>query len=48
MIKGMNHVLKAAPMDRAENAKTYSDASLPLMPEFVTVVKNFVLNKVKK
>jgi hypothetical protein len=33
VIEGMNHVLKHAPADRAANVATYSDPSLPLVPD---------------
>jgi len=33
LIDGMNHVLKTAPADRAQNAATYSNPDLPIVPE---------------
>ena len=38
----MNHILKNAPADRAENFKTYSNPTLPLTPGLATVIANFV------
>jgi len=42
VIPGMNHVLKDAPADRAANTATYKDAKLPLKPEFVTGMVDFI------
>jgi uncharacterized protein len=42
LIDGMNHVLKLAPADRAANAATYGDPSLPLAPGLVDAVATFV------
>jgi hypothetical protein len=42
LIDGMNHVLKLAPADRAANAATYNDPSLPLAPGLVDAVANFI------
>ena len=42
VIPGMNHILKEAPADRAQNIATYSKPDLPLKPELVTAVVNFV------
>ncbi len=33
MVEEMNHVLKRAPLDPEEQAASYSDPSLPVMPE---------------
>jgi pimeloyl-ACP methyl ester carboxylesterase len=33
LIEGMNHVLKTAPADRAQNAATYSNPDLPIVPD---------------
>ena len=38
----MNHILKNAPEDRAENAKTYNDPTLPLTPGLATAIAEFV------
>ena len=41
--EGVNHVLKVAPPDRAGNAATYSDPTLPLAPGVVDDVAGFIL-----
>lgn len=46
IIKGMNHILKEAPADEAANIATYSKPDLPLKPELVTSVVEFI-NKLK-
>lgn len=42
IIEGMNHVLKVAPADKAANAKTYTDPSLPLAPGVVEAITGFI------
>lgn len=42
VISGMNHVLKAAPEDRAGNLATYSDPSLPLADDVIRRIRQFV------
>jgi alpha-beta hydrolase superfamily lysophospholipase len=42
LIDGMNHILRAAPLDRAANAATYSNPSLPLKPELMPALIDFV------
>jgi len=42
LLPGVNHILKAAPTDRAANMATYADPSLPLAPGVVDAVANFV------
>lgn len=42
VIPGMNHVLKEAPEDRQQNLATYNKPDLPLKPEFVTTMVNFI------
>lgn len=42
IISGMNHILKRAPSDRAANFATYNDADLPIAPELVEVVADFL------
>jgi len=39
----VNHVLKPAPADRAANVATYMDPALPLAPDVVEAVANFML-----
>lgn len=41
--EGVNHVLKTAPADRAANAATYRDATLPLAPGVAEAVAAFIL-----
>ncbi len=43
-MEGMNHVLKAAPTDRAGNLATYADPSRPLHEELLPAVQQFILN----
>lgn len=45
IIEGMNHVLKEAPLDRSENVATYDDPSLPLHPELMLAIVQFIRNK---
>ena len=42
VVTGMNHILKEAPADRAQNAATYNNPSLPLKPELVNAIVDFV------
>jgi pimeloyl-ACP methyl ester carboxylesterase len=42
IIDGMNHVLKQAPTDKAGNSATYNQPELPLKPEFLTEVIDFI------
>jgi pimeloyl-ACP methyl ester carboxylesterase len=42
LIRGMNHVLKKAPEDRAANLATYADPSLPLHPRLVREIEDFI------
>lgn len=41
--EGVNHLLKTAPVDRAANAATYADPTLPLAPGIVDDVAEFIL-----
>lgn len=47
IIPNMNHVLKEAPADKEKNKETYNQPDLPLKPEFVTAIINFI-NKTAK
>jgi uncharacterized protein len=40
--KGMNHILKEAPEDRAANLATYMDPDLPLHPDLAEKIEDFV------
>ncbi len=42
LINGMNHVLKDAAIDRAENIKTYTNPDLPLAKGMIETVVKFV------
>jgi pimeloyl-ACP methyl ester carboxylesterase len=42
IIPGMSHILKAGPADKEQNFATYNQPDLPLKPEFVAVVIDFV------
>jgi pimeloyl-ACP methyl ester carboxylesterase len=43
IIQGMNHVLRVAPPDRAQNIETYNDPTLPLDPQAVSTIADFLL-----
>lgn len=45
LIDGMNHILKAAPADRAKNMATYAQADLALHPELLAAIVNFISAK---
>lgn len=42
LIEGMNHVLKAAPADRAANTATYGNPDLPLAPGLADAIAAFI------
>jgi pimeloyl-ACP methyl ester carboxylesterase len=42
VIEGMNHVLKAVPADRARQAASYSDPTLPVVPQLIEEVAAFI------
>lgn len=42
LISGMNHVLKEAPIDREKNLATYRQPDLPLKPELITGMVDFI------
>jgi len=42
-LPGVNHVLNAAPADRAQNLAAYADPNRPLAPEVVEAVAAFVI-----
>ena len=43
VIKGMNHILKPAVLQRMPNLATYSNPDLPLHKELATVITDFIL-----
>ena len=45
IIKGMNHILKEADLDRAKNIQTYNLPELPLKPELITSILKFINDK---
>jgi hypothetical protein len=45
-IPNMNYVLKDAPADKDKNMETYTQPDLPIKPELVTGVVDFI-NKLK-
>ncbi|MCP4610593.1 MAG: alpha/beta hydrolase [Planctomycetes bacterium] len=42
LIKGMNHILKDAPLDQAANVATYSNPDLPLSADFLNALMGFI------
>ena len=42
IVRGMNHILKDAPLDKEQNYATYKDPTLPLNQEMVTAVISFI------
>ena len=42
-LEGVNHVLRIAPADRAANAATYNNATLPLAPGIADAAASFIL-----
>ncbi len=47
IVDGMNHVLKAAPLDRTQNIAAYTDPSLPVVPRVIEEIAAFI-NGLKK
>jgi fermentation-respiration switch protein FrsA (DUF1100 family) len=44
VIQNMNHIFKEATLDRQANFQTYNQSELPIKPELVKVISEFVLN----
>jgi hypothetical protein len=42
IIEGMNHILKVAPDDKEENTKTFFNPKLPLHPDLIPAIVEFV------
>ena len=42
IIEGMNHVLKAVPLDPEQQNASYSDPTLPVVPELVDGISQFI------
>ncbi len=47
LIEGMNHVFKAVPSDRGKQVASYSDPTLPVVPELTNEISRFI-HKAKK
>jgi uncharacterized protein len=45
IIENMNHIFKEAEADRTKNIQTYSNSKLPLIPELIPTIVNFINNK---
>ena len=45
LIDSMNHILKIAPIDRQQNQATYNIPTLPLAPELLPKIVNFINRK---
>lgn len=45
IIDGMNHILRDAPSDRQANYATYSEPALPLSPQVVPTIADFLLHQ---
>jgi uncharacterized protein len=48
LIEGMNHVLKEVPMDLAQQQASYSDPSLPLVPQLLEQIHAFVIGSERR
>lgn len=48
LLEGVNHILKNAPADRAANIATYADPDLPLAPDVVPAIADFVAQAANK
>lgn len=44
LVEEMNHILKLAPVDRAENVKTYKNPDLPVAVDLVKSIVSFAAN----
>lgn len=45
LIEGMNHIFKNVEIDRMKNIQTYNQPDLPLNPELVEIISNFINTK---
>jgi alpha-beta hydrolase superfamily lysophospholipase len=45
IIQKMNHIFKDASIDRQANLQTYNEPDLPIKPELVQVISEFILDK---
>eukprot|EP01037_Dinobryon_pediforme_P003753 gene3753-3799_t len=46
-VSNMNHILKEAPADPEQNVATYDKGNLPIKPEVITGIVDFINNKLK-
>jgi len=44
VIQKMNHIFKESTLDRQSNLQTYNQPELPIKPELVKIISDFVLN----
>ena len=42
IIEGMNHIFKEAESERIKNIATYNQPELPIKPELIEVITNFI------
>ena len=42
ILNGVNHILKVAPLERAANMETYNNPELPLAPDVVDTIVNWI------
>ena len=47
LIEGMNHVMKRAPADPAQNVATYSNPELPIVPDVANAIVAFARRAVR-
>lgn len=45
IVKGMNHIFKEAESDRMKNIATYNQPDLPVKPELVEIITDFIKNE---
>lgn len=42
IVKGMNHIFKEAEAERMKNIATYNQPELPIKPELVEIITDFI------
>lgn len=42
IIEGMNHIFRKVEGDDIDNSKTYNNPTLPIMPELVDILTDFI------
>lgn len=45
IIEGMNHILKAVPLDPRQQTISYSDPTLPIMPTLIDALQQFIIKR---